>query len=261
MRLGATEKQLKTYNYYQTSDDHSGTLVVTDRRLVRIERSKHGESHSEIRIKDIASIDCGYHHYVYSPAGLVLMILGVLVAAIGAVLFALSAEITEPTVLNMPLMKVIGMPVIALGAILLIIGLVKFLAKRMAMYLIITSVPGQGERTMDLYVSNKPSDKLSALLRRMKGNKRHVRMSIDKETAMDLVNELSSIVWEVQATGTAPVPGCEGSATAFDHTDTTSDIPAASTDILEAPDIAPESADAALESVEPAAEPSEPQSL
>ena len=222
MRLGATEKQLKTYNYYQTSDDHSGTLVVTDRRLVQIERSKHGESHSEIRIKDIASVECGYRRYAHSPAGLVLMLLGIIVAIGGFVFFKVSGEIDAPNVL--------AFPVMAVGAVLFVIGLVKFLAKSMAMFLIITTEQREGLHSMGVYVSNKPSDKLGSLLRKMKNDKTRVKMTIDEDAAMDMVNELSAIVWEVQAAGTAHVSGYANGVGTGHSSDATSDSSATTGD-------------------------------
>ncbi len=200
MKLGATEKHLKTYDYYQSNKHHSGTLVVTDRRIVSIRKDKHHEKHAEVRIQDICSIEAGYKRKVHSSVGLALMIIGGILLLLGIFLPRLiGGKITEMA----DLISLIGWSVAGVGLLIALIGLAVFLQKKLSVYLVINTNQRVGY-SLGMYVANDTLEKARHIKKHSNHrNGKRMRIYINEEAAQDIVNELSAIVWELQASSGA----------------------------------------------------------
>ncbi len=212
MKLGAGEDLLRTYDYYTSSDSHSGHLVLTNRRVVSITADKHGEVRSELRVKDIRSIETGYHKITHSIIGLLLIILGAVLAVVGIADAAMNGGYASFSV-----------AFIVLGIILAVIGIIIYIKKSMQLFLVIgtNQLSGYG---MSMYATNDGVDisKTTAkssfsligtlillcipvigwaiLASRAKGGKsKKIKIKIDEIAAVGILDDFSSVVWELQA--------------------------------------------------------------
>ncbi len=193
MKLGATEKLIKSYDYFKGSHKHSGTLILTDRRVVRVMRDQYGEHHSEIRIDDISSIESGYDRYRFSPAGIVCMVIGAILAAAGAVLASLFASEAY---------GVFMWGITAVGAVFALLGLLIFLSVQKTLFLLFSTDVRDNGHGLDVHVSNYSRDLKNHREKKARKEKK-LRIKIKDAAALDMINEISALIWELQYAGEA----------------------------------------------------------
>ncbi len=191
MKLGATEKHLKSYDYFRGPYSRQGSIIVTDRRIVHSIRDRWGEKHSDIRIEDIRSIEAGYRKDLHGVKWLVMLIIGSLMLILGSILALTVGLILLPVGIVFAIVAVAGF-------VLTLIGLLNFLIAKRKVYMVITTDNRQGIG-MDVYASNRLTQR--PILKKYRIYKTWI--CIDDITARKIVDEVSAIVWELQKTGTA----------------------------------------------------------
>lgn len=183
MKLGTGENLVKQYDYYHTSNGNKGSITVTNRRIVATRIDKCGESREEIRVRDVKSIDSGYHRVKkYDFNWLFLSLIGI-------VLFILGVKEEEVNTL----LAILGGLCFIGGFILL------FVTAKLAQnfYISIHTDMAEG-RAIHSAVSTmailNESQKKKVIM-----TKKKVTIYIEESVAVSLMDEIGGIILELQA--------------------------------------------------------------
>ncbi len=204
MQIGNGEQVLKNYVYCETTAGVRESLTVTNRRVVAIHKDKAGEERSEIRVKDITSVESSYKRKrKLNIWGLLLTIIGIIVflpLLIEYVDYGYKYGYEEDII-----SLIFWGGILGLGIFLL----VKY-SKLCKSFYIVLSTGVRAGKSMTAYASNGPvviptakkglSGFLSGLF---KGNSKKVKILIDERAAMAIVDEVGALIWSLQESDSA----------------------------------------------------------
>lgn len=165
------EQSIKTWDYaYGRRSLFGGkeiaSLEVTNRRVISSARGKHKQSHYEIELSDIQAINISDKHY-FNIFGLILIILG-----------ALGMAISAPNLLDPATPRGVA-SIIAIGAILVLVGIMMLSHKRFKIY---------------FYLSTTPRSFLYVNTGRMKKIKQLKKIKLNAEVTLDIYETLGSVL-------------------------------------------------------------------
>ncbi len=184
MQMGTGETLIKQYDYANTNTGNFDSFVLTDRRAIAVRKTKLGEARDEIRVKDVTSVESSYKHKKK------LNMIGLVIALIGLAMFIAGCAA------GMVALILIGL-VALVGGVFIMIKLGKHYKE---FFLVLTTDCYKGNSisasaTTGFGVVKTKKSFFSKLFK----FKRKVKIRIDETVAYEMMEEVSSKIFELQA--------------------------------------------------------------